>query len=78
MSETDPQTVEDLPVLALTDEIAKALGSMTRWDASNTYRAALHVALNVSDEALVAEIRRRGHYVLGKPVKYPDLEDGAS
>lgn len=75
------ESVEGLPVLQLTDEIARGMAGSAVVMESHYYRTALRIAEGLSDEALIAEVRRRGYYVIGdsKVKEDPNLrtdEDG--
>lgn len=61
--------IEDLPVLQLTDEIARGMAGSAVVQESHYYRTALRIAEGLSDEALIAEVRRRGYGVLGEADK---------
>lgn len=68
--------LEELPSIRLTDEVAAILKTFPALTAP--YQTALAVCEEVSDEALVAEVRRRGFYVVGKGFRDGRIASGRS
>ncbi|HEY6021878.1 MAG TPA: hypothetical protein VIY48_19040 [Candidatus Paceibacterota bacterium] len=69
-------SIEDLPVIRLTDEVAATLKTFPAL--TSPYQTAMAVCEEVSDEALVAEVRRRGFYVIGKGFRDGRIASGRS